>query len=172
MSRFQTVRNTSPSIATLGKSVQSFRRPVCYEGVDREFIVRMDRPRPKLALEGALNDESGGPHVERPRMRRVHERDADGEEEMEAVLRTVYVDSRIDPDSLTGDEHQIVREARGEGYEESHPFSDAFESLLEALHRRAFIDGNIEKDAGIDRNRGDVLKYGDEYFDYRLLLEA
>lgn len=97
---------------------------------------------------------------------------AESEAEMEAVLRAAFVESRIDPDSLTQEERRIVRRARGNGYDESHPFSDPYVSLLEALDRRAFIDGNVEKDAGVERDRSPVLEYGAEYYEYFLRLES
>lgn len=106
--------------------------------------------------------------VHRPEINPV----ADSEEEMEAVLRGAFVDSRLDPASLSQEERQIIRNARGGGYEETHPFSDAFVSLLKALDRREFIDGNIKKDARHPRSRGNVVRYGSEYFDYFLRLDA
>lgn len=97
---------------------------------------------------------------------------ADSEEEMEDVLRAVLVDSRIDQESLTTDERRIVQNAIGGGYQDTHPFSEPLVSLLEGLDRREFVDGNIEKDATIDRTRENVLKYGEEYYDYYLFLES
>lgn len=97
---------------------------------------------------------------------------AESTDEMEAVLRAVFVDSRIDPESRTQDERRIIREARGDGYAESHPFSDSFESILTALDKRAYLDGNIEKDAGVSMNGREVLQYGDEYYDYHLRFES
>lgn len=97
---------------------------------------------------------------------------AESEDEMDALLRGAVVDNRINPGSLTRDERGIVGRARSGGYEESHPFSDPFVSLLEALDRRAYIDGNIERDAGLDSARGDVLKYGEDYYDYHVRFES
>lgn len=90
--------------------------------------------------------------------------------EMETVLRATLLDSRIDPASLTAEEREIVRTARGDGYEETHPFSEALTSLLEALDQRAYVDGDVEKDGQVERNRSYLLEYGSEYFRYWLQL--
>ncbi|MFC5278519.1 hypothetical protein ACFPM1_07085 [Halorubrum rubrum] len=90
-------------------------------------------------------------------------------ERMEAILRAKFVDARIDRDALSTEETGVIRSARGEGYDETHPYSDAYRGVLTALHERAYLDGNVEKDAFDDAEHGSgTVLYGDEYYEYRL----
>lgn len=95
---------------------------------------------------------------------------ATSREEMEGVLRAAFVAYRLEPEELTMEERRIIGEARNGGYEETHPFSAPLVSLLEDLDRREYIDGNVSKDAIGARSRGDVLRYGEEYYDCFLRL--
>lgn len=93
---------------------------------------------------------------------------AESPEEMETVLRAQFVTARFGRDDLSDDERSLLRDARGEGYAESHPYSSAYESVLKRLRRRAYLDGNVEKDALADRDRPSVVLYDGEYYEYRL----
>lgn len=99
---------------------------------------------------------------------------ANSEAGIEEALRGRLVGARIDPDSLSTAERDVFRRARGEGYTAEHPFPDAFVSVLKRLDERAYIDGNITKDAGTDGYPPrDLLRYGSAYYQYRLdLTEA
>ena len=61
----------------------------------------------------------------------------------------------------------MLRAAENGGYEESTPHSDGFREALVALHERAYLDGNVENDAGVEEGRR-MLLYDGAYFDYRL----
>lgn len=104
--------------------------------------------------------------------RPVAEPVAETEAEVETVLRGRLVGARIDPASLSSAERDVFRRARsGDGYSAEHPFPDAFVSVLKRLDERAYIDGNVTKDAGADEYPPhDLIRYGDEYFEYRLRL--
>lgn len=90
-------------------------------------------------------------------------------ERMEAILRATFVDARITRDALSTDESEVLRSARGDGYEETHPYSDAYRDVVTALHERAYLDGNVESDAFSDAEHGTgTVLYGDAYYEYRL----
>lgn len=90
---------------------------------------------------------------------------------MEAVLRAQFVDARVDRDELSTDAQEVLRVARGDGYDEAHPYSAGYRELLTALHERAFLDGNSRKDATTDGHGRGILAYGDVYLEYRLRLD-
>ncbi|SFR36701.1 hypothetical protein [Halogeometricum limi] len=104
--------------------------------------------------------------------RPVAEPVAESDAEMEAVIRGTLVGARLDPESLSESEREILSDARTDGYVAEHPFPDAFVSLLKRLDERAYADGNVSKDGGADDYpRRTVVRYGDEYFEYRLRLD-
>lgn len=94
---------------------------------------------------------------------------ADSESEMETILRAELLDSRIDRDDLSPEAEDVLRRARADSYRESHPYSDAFESVLTALGRWAYLDGNVEKDGRVESGRRRwFLAYDDRYYRYAL----
>jgi hypothetical protein len=98
---------------------------------------------------------------------------ADTDAQMEALLRARVVDSRVDPSALSSDEAEILDAAIRDGYAESHPFSDAYESLLKRMDQWPYLDGDVEKDGRVPEGDvpGLVLLYGDRYYQYRLEFE-
>lgn len=97
---------------------------------------------------------------------------AETESGMEAILRAGLVEARVDPETLSPEAREIISSARREGYEETHPFSDAFTSLLKQMDQRAYIDGDITNDAGVESDRvSRYLGYGDDYYEYRLYFD-
>ncbi|MDS0293707.1 hypothetical protein [Halogeometricum luteum] len=99
---------------------------------------------------------------------------ADSEKGIEEAIRGRLVGARIDPEALSAAEREVFRRAQGEGYTAEHPFPDAFVSALKRMNERAYVDGNVTKDAGAnDYPPRDLLRYGDAYYEYRLdLTEA
>jgi len=93
---------------------------------------------------------------------------AESPERMEAILRAQFVDARLSRESLSAEARSILRTAQGEHYEESHPYSEAYRSVLTELHARAYLDGNIEKDAYTEDLGSGRVRYGETYYDYRL----
>ncbi|WP_248895481.1 hypothetical protein [Haloplanus halobius] len=93
---------------------------------------------------------------------------AETPERMEAILRAKFVDARVDRSALSTDARSLLREARGDGYGEPHPYSAAYREVLRALHARALLDGNIESDAYTDDPRRGIVQYGGTYYTYRL----
>ncbi|WP_435070128.1 hypothetical protein [Haloplanus sp. C73] len=93
---------------------------------------------------------------------------AESPERLEAILRAQFVDARLSRESLSDEARSILLTARVDGYEESHPYSEAYRSVLTGLHARAYLDGNIEKDAYTDDLGTGRVLYGETYYDYRL----
>jgi hypothetical protein len=95
---------------------------------------------------------------------------ADSPGEMEAVLRATFLDARFGREDLSGDARDVLREAETAdgGYAETHPYSAGYEEVLRALHARAYVDGNIEKDARGRHDGRRMLRYDGKYFDYTL----
>ncbi|WP_128477964.1 hypothetical protein [Halorussus pelagicus] len=94
---------------------------------------------------------------------------AESPDEMEAVLRARFVGPRLDRDDLSADERTILREARGhDAYSETHPYSSAYRSILKRLERRAYIDGNVRKDAFAQPETPELLQLDGRYYEFRL----
>lgn len=93
---------------------------------------------------------------------------AESPDRIEAILRAQLVDARVDRSELSDETRRILEQARADSYQETHPYSDAYESVLRSLHARAFIDGNIRKDAGVREEEQQVVRYNDVYYDYQL----
>jgi len=92
----------------------------------------------------------------------------DDPERMEAILKATFVGARISQADHSSEAQQILFEAEAEDYSETHPFSDAYEELLRALDKRAYIDGNIRKDAGVHANENEMIQFEDAYYEYVL----
>ncbi|MFB6091804.1 MAG: hypothetical protein ABEK02_02210 [Haloquadratum sp.] len=88
--------------------------------------------------------------------------------EMESILRAQFVDARFSREDRSAAAQDVLERARRDGYAEPHPFSAGFREVLRAMHKRAYLDGNVEKDAGVDRSGRQILLYDDVYYDYRL----
>lgn len=93
---------------------------------------------------------------------------AESPERMEAVLRAQFVDARVTRDDLSTAAREIIEAARNEGYAETHPYSEGYREVLEALRGRAYLDGDVRRDADVETARRRVLLYGETYYDYRL----
>ncbi|AXG05074.1 hypothetical protein DU500_00765 [Haloplanus rubicundus] len=93
---------------------------------------------------------------------------AESPERMEAILRAKFVDARLSGDDLSGQPRSILRDARGEGYAETHPYSEPYRQVLTGLHARAYLDGDIEKDAYVEEPGVGMALYDGSYYRYRL----
>lgn len=93
---------------------------------------------------------------------------ADDPEQMETILRARFVGPRVSRDALPTAAQRIISEARADDYSETHPFSDAFTEVLRTLDKRAYIDGNIRKDAAVDANEKEMIEYADVYYEHFL----
>lgn len=89
-------------------------------------------------------------------------------ERMEAILRAKFVDARFTREDLSADARDVIASARSDGYSETHPYSEGFQEVLRHLHKRAYIDGNVRKDAGVRDDGRQMLSYDDVYYDYQL----
>lgn len=86
-------------------------------------------------------------------------------EQMEAILKATFVGPRLSTADLSSAAQQLITDARTEAYSEPHPFSDAYTELLQALNKRAYIDGNIQKDAGVHANQREMIQYDNAYYE-------
>jgi hypothetical protein len=93
---------------------------------------------------------------------------AESPERMEAILRAKFVDARLSGGDLSGQARSILRDARGDGYAESHPYSEHYRTVLTELHARAYLDGNVEKDAYVEEPGAGMTLYDGSYYRYRL----
>ncbi|RDZ62187.1 hypothetical protein C5B90_17700 [Haloferax sp. Atlit-12N] len=94
---------------------------------------------------------------------------AESASEVETVLRASLLDARVTQENLSQAEREILRQATSESYGESHPYSAAFASLLKKLGHWTYLDGNVEKDAGVETDSGRrFLLYDERYFTYGL----
>jgi hypothetical protein len=87
---------------------------------------------------------------------------------MEAILRARFVDARVTGTELSADARNVLETARTDGYSEAHPYSEAYQTVLKRLHERAYVDGDIENDAGVHDEGRRLLRYDDVYYDSRL----
>ncbi|MFB6082189.1 MAG: hypothetical protein ABEJ67_05140 [Halanaeroarchaeum sp.] len=95
---------------------------------------------------------------------------AESPEQMESILRAKFVDARFSREDISAAANDVIASARMDSYSETHPYSEGYQAVLRALNERAYIDGNVQKDAGIDDDGHQMVLYGDTYFDYRLRL--
>ncbi|WP_066415839.1 hypothetical protein [Halorubrum aethiopicum] len=143
------------------------------EAVETSRILSDDGPDRVVYRETEYEIEVAEERFHEPVYRATVEPVATSPERMEAILRAKFVDARIARDALSTEETEVLRSARGEGYDETHPYSEAFRSVLKTLHERAYLDGNVEKDAFSDAERGSgTILYADEYYEYRLRFTA
>lgn len=89
---------------------------------------------------------------------------------MDAILRAKFVDARLTRDGLSAGAREILRDARQSEYSESYPYSSSLEELLLAMDERAYIDGGVENDAGVDDEGRRFLRYDGTYHPYWLYL--
>jgi hypothetical protein len=141
--RRDSAADASRLLASDGPDVLSFR--------DRVYEVRVARER-----------------FHEPVYRATVEPVADSPERMEAVLRAQFVDARFSRADRSPEAREVLRAARDGEYRESHPYSSGYEEVLRALHRRAFLDGNVRKDAGVTGTDLSMVRYDGVYYEYRL----
>lgn len=93
---------------------------------------------------------------------------AEDPERMERIVRAAFVNARIGQETLSSDAQDVVRQAAAGEYSESHPYSEEYRTVLRELERRAYLDGDIENDAGVEPDQPPMVLYGDQYYRYRL----
>ena len=103
-----------------------------------------------------------------PVYRATAEAVATAPEEMETVLRAKFVDARFDREDRSSAAVDVVEQAAASEYTEAHPYSEAYRAVLRAIHERAYLDGNVAKDAGVEDGGRTMLRYDGGYYDYRL----
>jgi hypothetical protein len=93
---------------------------------------------------------------------------AESPERVEAILRAKFVDARLSGGDLSAEARSILRDAQGEGYAESHPYSEPYRRVQTELGARAYLDGNVEKDAYVEDPGVGMALYDGSYYRYRL----
>jgi hypothetical protein len=93
---------------------------------------------------------------------------ADDPERMERILRATLVDAYVDRATLSSEARAVFRDATASEYRESHPYSAGYETVLRELDERAYLDGDIENDAGVKPTHPPMVRYDDGYYRYRL----
>jgi hypothetical protein len=137
------------------------------DAVEASDLLADDGPDRVSYRERTYTVETTTERFHEPVYRATAEPVADSPERLEAILRAKFVDARFAREDRSQAARDVLREAEAGGYAESHPYSEGFREVLRALHARAYIDGNIQKDAGVERGRRIVL-YDGTYFDYYL----
>jgi len=141
--RSEAARNESDVLAEDGPEYVTFRDTTYQIEINRE---QFQEPVYRPTAEPVANDP----------------------EQMETILKATFVGARIAQANLSTEAQRIVAEARADDYSEPHPFSDAYTELLRDLDKRAYIDGNIRKDAGVHTNEKEMIRYEDAYYEYIL----
>jgi len=97
---------------------------------------------------------------------------AERPERMEAILRATFVGPRIGADDLSAEARRIVDRADADEYGERYPYSDEYTALLRALDARPYLDGGVRNDAGVLTERKEMIRYGDDYYEWELRLSG
>jgi hypothetical protein len=137
------------------------------DAVEASELLASDGPDHVVHRETVYAVETTRERFHEPVYRATAEPVAESPERLEAILRAKFVDARFSREDRSQAARDVLREAENGGYAESHPYSDGFREVLVALHERAYLDGNIEKDAGVEDERR-MLLYDGTYFDYWL----
>jgi len=93
---------------------------------------------------------------------------AESPERLEAILRAKFVDARLSGGDLSAEARSILRDAQAEGYAESHPYTEPYRTVLTELGARAYLDGNVQKDAYVEDPGAGMTLYDGTYYRYRL----
>ncbi|WP_225336478.1 hypothetical protein [Halomicrobium urmianum] len=140
------------------------------EAIEASRLLADDAPDRVTFRETTYAVDVSDERFHEPVYRATVQQVATSPDRMEAILRAKIVDARIAESDLSEDAREILWQARGdgEGYSESHSYSPEYRAVLRALDERAYVDGNVEKDAFTDDHGGGTLLYDGDYFDYRL----
>ncbi|MFC6987957.1 hypothetical protein ACFQJD_03105 [Haloplanus sp. GCM10025708] len=138
------------------------------EAVDASRLLADDGPTHVTYRETVYAVEIDREQFHGPVYRATVEPVAESPERMEAILRAKFVDARISRDALSPAARNVMESARTGGYSESHPYSSGYRDVLRAMHERAYLDGDVRKDAGVDDEGRRMLRYDGAYYDYRL----
>lgn len=138
------------------------------EAVEASQLLADDGPDRVTFRERTYTVETTRETFYEPVYRATAEPVAESPDRIEAILRAQLVDGRMSRDELSQEARRILEQARADSYRETHPYSDGYEAVLRALHARAFIDGNIRKDAGVREEEQQLVRYDGVYYDYRL----
>jgi hypothetical protein len=139
---------------------------------DESDLLTGDGPDQVTFRETTYEVELTHEQFHEPIYRPLAEPVAETPERMETILKATFVGARVSQADLSSAAQRIFTEARGSDYTETHPFSDAYEELLIALDKRPYIDGNIQKDAGIRGTNHEMIQYEDTYYEQDLRIGA
>jgi hypothetical protein len=140
------------------------------EAVETSRLLAEDGPNHVIYRDTRYEVEVTRELFHEPVYRATIEPVANSPEQIETILRATFVDARLTRNELSQAARDVLAGAQGDGYSETYPYSAEYREVLTALHQRAYLDGNIEKDALSDDQRMNKLLYDGEYFDYYLRL--
>jgi hypothetical protein len=138
------------------------------EAIGESVLLTDDAPDHVAYRDRVYSVEVSRERFHEPVYRATVEPVAETPERMEAVLRAQFVDARFSREDLSPAAREVVRVAQTDDYTESHPYSTGYREVLRALHRRAYLDGNVRKDAGATEDGRRMIRYDGVYYDYRL----
>lgn len=138
------------------------------DAIERSELLTEDAPSQVTYRDRRYDVEISRERFHEPVYRATVEPVANSPEQMESILRATVIDAHVSRDELSEAAQNILGEAQGDGYSERHPYSSAYRTVLKALQRRAYLDGDIENDAWDREQSRGLLRYGEEYFTYQL----
>ncbi|MUW14595.1 hypothetical protein GJ633_07850 [Halorubrum sp. CBA1125] len=139
--------------------------------IDDSRLLDEDGPTHVRFRDTVYRVETERERFHEPVYRATGERVAESRERMEAILRATFVDARFSREGLSATARDVLAEARHGEYSEPHPFSNAYEEVLRALHAWPYLDGNVRNDAGATPERR-TIRYDSRYYDCRLRFES
>ncbi|WP_435094318.1 hypothetical protein [Halorubrum sp. N11] len=142
------------------------------DAIDASRLLAADGPARVVYRDTVYRIEVTRERFYEPVYRAVAEPVAESPERMEAILRAHTVGARIDGDDLSTDAREVIEAARHDGYEESHPYSDAYADILRAFHERPYLDGNVRKDGRWTESGSERIRYESRYYDYSLRFKS
>lgn len=138
------------------------------EAVETSRLLAEDGPKQVIYRDTRYKVNITREQFHEPVYRATIEPVASSPEQMETILRATFVEARITRNGLSQAARDIVARAQGDGYSETHPYSSGYREVLKALHKRAYLDGDIENDSLNSDQRISKLLYDGEYYDYYL----
>ncbi|GAB3705305.1 hypothetical protein [Halorubrum pallidum] len=145
-----------------------YRRP---DAIDASSVLADDGPDRVAVRDTVYRIEVARERFYEPVYRATGTVIAESPERMEAILRAREVGARIAEGDLSPDAREVIESASHGGYEESHPYSEAYAAVLRALHERPYLDGNIESDGAGTESGAGTVRHAGRYYDYRLRFE-
>jgi hypothetical protein len=138
--------------------------------VEESRLLGADGPESVVVMGRRYDVETTREQFHEPVYRATVEPVADDPEMLERALRGKFLDARFDGEDISEDARQVLLHSR-DGVEETHPYSAEMREVLRAIHERAYIDGDAEKDALPDDAGHGLVQYDGDYYEYYISLQ-